>query len=66
MHSKTRIDPPCSHQKAAPSAQLRPVEGSCLPGLEELELRHNDAVDNRRSKTNAEDEKKLMKLSVEP
>jgi hypothetical protein len=28
--SKTHIDPPCGHQTAAPSAQPRPVEGSCL------------------------------------
>jgi hypothetical protein len=64
--SETRSDPCRGREMAAPSAQPRSFEGLCLPGLEELELRHNDAVDDRCLKTNAEDEKKLTKLSVEP
>ena len=64
--STTRIDPPRGHQTAAPSAQPRLFEDSCLPGLEESKLRHNDAVNDRRSNANAKTKRKLMKSSVEP
>jgi hypothetical protein len=64
--SKTRSEPSCGRFMAAPSTQLSSFEGSCFPELEELKLRHDDAVNNRRLNANAETEKKLADLSVKP
>jgi hypothetical protein len=51
---------------AAPSVQLHSFEGSCFWGLEELKLRHNDAVNNRHSNSNIETERILTDSSVKP
>jgi hypothetical protein len=65
-HSETHSNPPCGHQTAATSAQPRSFEGLCLQGLEELKLRQDDTVGDRRSKSNAETERKLADSSAEP
>ena len=64
--SETCSDPSRGHEVAAPSTQPCSFGGSCSQGLEEMKLRRYDAVDNGRSKSNAETGRKLANSPVEP